>query len=131
MSARTIHLIFKTHLDIGFTNLAQRVRQQYHRHFIPQALETGEHFYFEEIPDRDIDEKAPPEEVPLILDADSSQRACIAAAHVSMTLAACPERLALSSWSARIRRAPSTCPVLSVTTVNTPPARPPGTGIGL
>ena len=45
---KTIHLVFKTHLDIGFTNLARRVRQQYHEHFIPQALETGEHFHGED-----------------------------------------------------------------------------------
>jgi primosomal protein N' len=44
------------------------------------GLSVSEHFAFDEIPDRNIDKKAPPEEVPLILDADSSQRACIAAA---------------------------------------------------
>jgi hypothetical protein len=48
MAGKTIHLVFKTHLDIGFTNLAQRVRRQYHEHFIPQALETGEHFFGED-----------------------------------------------------------------------------------
>jgi hypothetical protein len=48
MSGKTIHLVFKTHLDIGFTNLAQRVRRQYHEHFIPQALATGEHFWGED-----------------------------------------------------------------------------------
>lgn len=37
-------------------------------------------FTFDEIPDSEIDEKAPPEATPLILNADSSQRACIAAA---------------------------------------------------
>ena len=47
MTGRTIHLVFKTHLDIGFTGLAQSVRRQYHDHFIPQAIETGEHFYAE------------------------------------------------------------------------------------
>jgi hypothetical protein len=41
---------------------------------------VSERFAFDEIADRDIDEKAPPEEVPLILDADTSQRACVAAA---------------------------------------------------
>jgi hypothetical protein len=40
----------------------------------------SEYFRFDEIPDRDIDELAPPEKVPLLLDADSSQRACVAAA---------------------------------------------------
>ena len=44
----TIHLIFKTHLDIGFTDYAARVRQQYHDHFIPQAIATGEHFWRED-----------------------------------------------------------------------------------
>lgn len=37
-------------------------------------------FAFDEIPDEKIDELAPPERTPVILDADSSQRACIAAA---------------------------------------------------
>ncbi|HTN62153.1 MAG TPA: DUF5054 domain-containing protein, partial [Devosia sp.] len=47
MSDKTIHLIFKTHLDIGFTDHAEKVRQQYHEQFIPQALRTAEHFYAE------------------------------------------------------------------------------------
>lgn len=50
MTGKTIHLVFKTHLDIGFTDHAAKVRTQYHEHFIPQAIETGEHF-FEENPD--------------------------------------------------------------------------------
>ena len=37
-------------------------------------------FSFDEIPDDEIDLRAPPESTPVILDADSSQRACIAAA---------------------------------------------------
>lgn len=45
-----VHLIFKTHLDIGFTDLAANVRAQYHRQFIPQAIATGERFH-EEAPD--------------------------------------------------------------------------------
>jgi hypothetical protein len=40
----TLHLIFKTHLDLGFTGRASQVRAQYHDHFIPMALDTGEHF---------------------------------------------------------------------------------------
>ena len=40
----------------------------------------GPTFTFEEIPEREIDLRAPPESTPVILDADSSQRACIAAA---------------------------------------------------
>jgi hypothetical protein len=37
-------------------------------------------FWFDEITAKDIDRVAPPEKSPLVLDADSSQRACIAAA---------------------------------------------------
>ena len=44
---RHIHLVFKTHLDIGFTDHAARVRAQYHDQFIPQAISTGEHFHAE------------------------------------------------------------------------------------
>jgi hypothetical protein len=50
------------------------------------ALATGgrgqqiEWFWFDEIPDERIDTDAPPETAPLVLDADASQRACIAAA---------------------------------------------------
>lgn len=51
MTGKRIHLIFKTHLDIGFTDHAARVRRQYHEQFIPQAIATGEHF-FAENPDR-------------------------------------------------------------------------------
>ncbi|MBK1793206.1 DUF5054 domain-containing protein [Devosia sp. WQ 349] len=47
-SEQQIHLIFKTHLDIGFTDHAKRVRQQYHEQFIPQAIATGAHFYAED-----------------------------------------------------------------------------------
>ena len=42
-----IHLVFKTHLDIGFTDHAAKVRRQYHEQFIPQAIATGEHFFRE------------------------------------------------------------------------------------
>jgi hypothetical protein len=45
---RTIHLVYKTHLDIGFTDHAEKVRAQYHERFIPQAIETGEHFFAED-----------------------------------------------------------------------------------
>jgi len=50
------------------------------------ALATGgrgeqiERFWFDEIPDEGIDTDASPETTPLVLDADASQRACIAAA---------------------------------------------------
>lgn len=51
-----------------------------------QALANGgtdretSDFLFDEIPDERIDDEAPPERQPLVLDADSSQRACVAAA---------------------------------------------------
>lgn len=38
MTPSTIHVIFKTHLDVGFTDLAERVVARYLEHFIPQAL---------------------------------------------------------------------------------------------
>ncbi|SMY07299.1 DUF5054 domain-containing protein [Flavimaricola marinus] len=43
-----IHLVFKTHLDLGFTGYASSVRRQYHEHYIPMALDTGEHFLKED-----------------------------------------------------------------------------------
>ena len=43
----SIHLIFKTHLDLGFTGYASAVRRQYHEYYIPMALDTGEHFLAE------------------------------------------------------------------------------------
>jgi hypothetical protein len=48
MSQRAVHLVFKTHLDIGFTDLAAKVRHLYHERFIPAAIETGEHFHAED-----------------------------------------------------------------------------------
>lgn len=48
MTAKRIHLIFKTHLDIGFTDHAEVVRRQYHERFIPQALATAEHCHRED-----------------------------------------------------------------------------------
>ncbi|MGE6781874.1 DUF5054 domain-containing protein [Ensifer adhaerens] len=50
MTEKRIHVVFKTHLDIGFTDHAEKIRTQYHERFIPQAIETGAHF-FNENPD--------------------------------------------------------------------------------
>jgi hypothetical protein len=47
MTDKTIYLVFKTHLDIGFTDHAASVRRLYHDRFIPQAIDTGTHFYNE------------------------------------------------------------------------------------
>lgn len=41
MTEKRVHLVFKTHLDIGFTDHAEKVRRHYHERFIPQAIETG------------------------------------------------------------------------------------------
>jgi len=45
---RKVHLIFKTHLDIGFTDYAARVCRQYHDHFLPMAMATAEHLWRED-----------------------------------------------------------------------------------
>ncbi|MBP1947875.1 DUF5054 domain-containing protein [Virgibacillus litoralis] len=37
-----VHVIFKTHLDIGFTDLAQNVTNQYINSYIPKAIELSE-----------------------------------------------------------------------------------------
>ncbi|UCZ52788.1 DUF5054 domain-containing protein [Bacillus shivajii] len=39
---RTVHVIFKTHLDIGFTDLAENVIDQYVNLYIPKAIELAE-----------------------------------------------------------------------------------------
>ncbi|MEN9935077.1 MAG: hypothetical protein RLZZ387_1656 [Chloroflexota bacterium] len=36
-----VHLVFKTHLDLGFTDYAGRVEEQYFTDFIPRALATA------------------------------------------------------------------------------------------
>lgn len=37
-----VHIIFKTHLDIGFTDLSSVVERNYIRNFIPRAMEVAE-----------------------------------------------------------------------------------------
>ncbi|MGG1678193.1 DUF5054 domain-containing protein [Neobacillus sp. NRS-1170] len=39
-----VHVIFKTHLDIGFTDLAEYVTEQYIKSYIPKAIELAERF---------------------------------------------------------------------------------------
>ncbi len=39
---KKVHVIFKTHLDIGFTDLAANVVDKYMYTFIPQALSLSE-----------------------------------------------------------------------------------------
>ena len=37
----TIHVIFKTHLDVGFTDLAPKVIEKYFNEYIPKAIQTA------------------------------------------------------------------------------------------
>lgn len=39
---KTVHLVFKTHLDIGFTDLASRTIDRYLNQFIPNAIKTAD-----------------------------------------------------------------------------------------
>ncbi len=39
---KKVHIIFKTHLDIGFTDLSSKVEQKYIDEFIPKALAVAE-----------------------------------------------------------------------------------------
>jgi hypothetical protein len=41
---KKVHVIFKTHLDVGFTDLASKVEQRYINNFIPQAIAVAEQF---------------------------------------------------------------------------------------
>ena len=40
-SLQTIHLVFKTHLDIGFTGFARDVKEEYFSSFIPEAMDLA------------------------------------------------------------------------------------------
>ncbi|MFA4945409.1 MAG: DUF5054 domain-containing protein [Lentisphaeria bacterium] len=40
-AVKTVHVVFKTHLDIGFTDFANIVQQQYLTRFIPQAIDRA------------------------------------------------------------------------------------------
>lgn len=42
MSINRVHVIFKTHLDVGFTDLAHRVVERYLTEFIPQAIQLAQ-----------------------------------------------------------------------------------------
>lgn len=45
---KKVHVIFKTHLDIGFTDMGKNVVERYMKGFIPQALELSEQLEREE-----------------------------------------------------------------------------------
>lgn len=44
----TVHVVFKTHLDIGFTDLSENVVQKYVQEFIPKAIATARELEREE-----------------------------------------------------------------------------------
>ncbi len=52
MDIKTIHVVFKTHLDVGFTDLAATVVGHYFDHFIPGALSLAEDMRRREGPER-------------------------------------------------------------------------------
>lgn len=76
---------FSFHKEAMYRDLLEN-EDQIAQHPAIAALATGGHgreigdFLFDEISHDRIDEDAPPESTPLVLDADSSQRACVAAA---------------------------------------------------
>ena len=49
-----VHLVFKTHLDIGFTDFAAKVAAKYFTHFIPTAVHTAKVLREREAPERFI-----------------------------------------------------------------------------
>ncbi len=44
-SIQTVHLIFKTHLDVGFTDFAQTVTTSYFENYIPSAIRLAQEFH--------------------------------------------------------------------------------------
>lgn len=49
-NATHIHVVFKTHLDIGYTDLAKNVTDRYMNLFFPNAIQTAK--YFDEHPEK-------------------------------------------------------------------------------
>src|SRR5436309_12162833 len=49
-----VHLVFKTHLDIGFTDFAAKVVEKYFTHFIPTAIHTARVLRERKAPERFI-----------------------------------------------------------------------------
>lgn len=41
MTVKRVHVVFKTHLDIGFTNTAAAVLRSYREEYIPKALDLA------------------------------------------------------------------------------------------
>src|SRR5215207_7866357 len=47
-----VHLVFKTHLDVGFTDLAANVMEEYFDLFIPRAIEVARELRGRDGPER-------------------------------------------------------------------------------
>ncbi|MGN0885627.1 MAG: hypothetical protein ACI4RT_01390 [Candidatus Spyradenecus sp.] len=43
-SVKRVYIVFKTHLDVGYTDLSSRVTEHYVRTFIPKAMDVAERF---------------------------------------------------------------------------------------
>ena len=41
MSIKKVHVVFKTHLDVGYTDYAYKVISKYFDDFIPKAIELA------------------------------------------------------------------------------------------
>ncbi|WP_405103026.1 DUF3320 domain-containing protein [Micromonospora sp. NBC_01412] len=81
----TVLSCFSFHKEAMYRDLLDN-EEQVIGHPVVRALasqsvaDQTRNFLFDEIRPQDIDRHAPPEDTPLVLDADSSQRACVAAA---------------------------------------------------
>lgn len=53
-SIKTVHIVFKTHLDIGFTDTAQNVLDKYVDSFIPKAIQLADQLAEQSGPERFI-----------------------------------------------------------------------------
>ncbi|GHU63274.1 hypothetical protein FACS1894123_05710 [Bacteroidia bacterium] len=52
VDVKKVHVIFKTHLDVGYTDLSSKVEQRYITEFIPKAIAMGEQLQAEGVKDR-------------------------------------------------------------------------------
>jgi len=51
-SVEKVYVVFKTHLDVGFTDLSSVVTQRYVSEFIPKALDLSEKLQAENAPEK-------------------------------------------------------------------------------
>lgn len=54
MQIKKIHVIFKTHLDVGFTDFAKNITANYFEHYIPNAIDMAKKMRLAEEKDRFI-----------------------------------------------------------------------------